>query len=144
MAGGMGMSTTISTDLRRRIVKAVTEGEMSRRQAADRFMVSPASAVRIVKEFKVYGTVEAPAATRPPKSKLPAHEGLIREMLAADPDATLVEICAMLLAKANFSITDGAVCRFLKRIDLRVKKKASSRTSRRGRTSPKSGESSAA
>ncbi|EHP92821.1 helix-turn-helix domain-containing protein, partial [Methylorubrum extorquens] len=39
------MGSPLSSDLRERVVKAVSEGA-SRRQAAERFGVSPASAIR--------------------------------------------------------------------------------------------------
>jgi transposase len=50
------MAKALSIDLRHRVVAAVAE-EMSRRQAAARFGVSAASAVRLHQRFKASGTV---------------------------------------------------------------------------------------
>ena len=50
------MAKALSVDLRHRVVAAIAEG-MSRRQAAARFGVSAASAVRWHQRFKTSGTV---------------------------------------------------------------------------------------
>ena len=50
------MAKALSVDLRHRVVAAIAEG-MSRRQAAARFGVSAASAVRWHQRFKASGTV---------------------------------------------------------------------------------------
>lgn len=52
------MSRTLSTDLRERVVAAVSGG-MSRRRAAERFGVSPASAVRLCARARATGSVAA-------------------------------------------------------------------------------------
>ena len=52
-AAGMGLSN----DLRERVVEAVVLGGLSRNQAAARFKVSVASAVRWVKRFKTTGEI---------------------------------------------------------------------------------------
>jgi transposase len=50
------MAKALSVDLRHRVVAAIVEG-ISRRQAAARFGVSTASAVRWYQRFKASGTV---------------------------------------------------------------------------------------
>ena len=50
------MGSPLSSDLRERVVKAVSEGA-SRRQAAERFGVSPASAIRWQESFEREGRV---------------------------------------------------------------------------------------
>ncbi|WP_156383826.1 helix-turn-helix domain-containing protein, partial [Methylobacterium sp. Leaf456] len=52
------MGSALSSDLRERVVKAVSEGA-SRRQAAARFGVSPASAIRWQENFEREGRVAA-------------------------------------------------------------------------------------
>ena len=62
----------VSEDLRERVVEAVVLGGLSRNQAAVRFKVSVASAVRWVKRFKTTGEISpapcgeiaAPAGSR--------------------------------------------------------------------------------
>ncbi len=52
------MGSALSSDLRERVVRAVSEGA-SRRQAAERFGVSPASAIRWQERFEREGRVAA-------------------------------------------------------------------------------------
>ncbi len=51
------MAKALSIDLRERVVVAV-DGGLSRRQAAERFAISAASAVRWLQRQKTYGSVE--------------------------------------------------------------------------------------
>ncbi len=57
------MTKSLSVDLRRRVVDAIAAG-MSRRQAALRFGVSAASAVRWQKQFSEIGTVRKRCPSR--------------------------------------------------------------------------------
>ncbi len=52
------MAKALSLDLRRRVVNAIATG-MSRRQAAERFGVSAASAIRWQKQFSDTGTIQS-------------------------------------------------------------------------------------
>ena len=52
------MAKPLSEDLRIRVIRAVEDG-MSRRAAADRFGVSPSSAVRFVREWRERGATGA-------------------------------------------------------------------------------------
>jgi transposase len=54
------MAKPLSEDLRIRVIRAV-EGGMSRRAAAERFGVSPASAVRFVRDWRERGGRRAPS-----------------------------------------------------------------------------------
>ncbi|WP_436041072.1 helix-turn-helix domain-containing protein [Rhizobium sp. LjRoot98] len=51
------MAKALSLDLRQRVVNAIAAG-ISRRQAAERFGVSAASAVRWQKQFSDTGTIQ--------------------------------------------------------------------------------------
>ncbi len=51
------MAKPYSTDLRERVVAAVEEGGLSRRQAAARFGVGESSAIRWVRRFRETGSV---------------------------------------------------------------------------------------
>lgn len=89
------MPIPLSQDLRDRIVRAVENGS-SIRQAALRFEVSPAAAVKLVRRVRETGS---PAPARRGGQRRPvldAHEALVRSLLDAEPDITLVEIRAAL------------------------------------------------
>src|SRR5919112_667752 len=85
------MPAPLSSDLRERIVRAVAKGS-SIRQAALRFEVSPSAAVKLVRRVRESGS-SAPARfgghRRP---MLDEHASVVRLLLDAKPDITLVEI----------------------------------------------------
>src|SRR5438552_13834850 len=73
----------VSDDLRERVVEAVVLGGLSRNQAASRFKVSVASAVRWVKRFQTTGEISpAPSGGDRRSSRIEAHRdyllGLVR------------------------------------------------------------------
>ena len=93
------MTKSLSVDLRRRVVDAIAAG-MSRRQAALRFGVSAASAVRWQKQFSEMGTVQPDKQGGDRRSKhIDAHAATILALCEATPDITLAEIKASLADK---------------------------------------------
>ena len=98
-------------DLRKRIVAAVAGG-MSRRKAAERFGVSPASAV-------LYCALDAKQGDARPRPqggdrhshKIEAHADFILDAVARKSDVTLVELRA-LLAQKGVSVAVSTLWRF--------------------------------
>ena len=89
------MPAPLSRDLRDRIVRAV-EGGSSIRQAALRFDVSPSAAVKLMRRFRESGS---PAPARFGGHRRPIlepHAALVRSILDAKTDISLVEIRAEL------------------------------------------------
>ncbi len=87
------MTAPLSRDLRERIVRAVAGGA-SIRQAALRFEVSPSAAVKLMRRFRQSGS---PAPARFGGHRRPIlepHEALVRGLLDAKADISLVEIQA--------------------------------------------------
>jgi transposase len=89
------MVKPLSLDLRKRIVAAVAGG-MSRRKAAERFGVSPASAVR----YCALDAKQGDARPRPQggdrhSHKIEAHADFILDAVARKGDVTLVELRAL-------------------------------------------------
>ena len=86
------MANPLSVDLRERVVVAV-EGGMSRRQAAARFEVSAASAIRWCQRRKASGSV-APARQGGDRrsQRIEAHADFILAEVAAASDVTLEEL----------------------------------------------------
>ncbi len=83
------MAKALSVDLRHRVVAAVVEG-MSRRQAAARFGVSAASAVRWHQRFKASGT-GAPSRQGGDRrsGRIEAYSEVILGLVTETPDMTL-------------------------------------------------------
>lgn len=79
------MGSPLSSDLRERVVRAVSEGA-SRRQAAERFRVSPASAIRWQESFEREGRVAAKPQGGDRRSQhVEAHADLILRLRAEQP-----------------------------------------------------------
>jgi transposase len=108
-----------SEDLRGRIVAAV-EGVMSRRAAAERFAVSASCVVKLMQRFRLTGTVSPAPRGRKPYA-LAAHEGVVRELVASQPDLTLDEL-TWELADRGIRVGRSSVNRFLGVCELTLKK----------------------
>lgn len=127
------MGRVLSQDLRDRVVAAV-DGGMSCRQAAVRFGVSAASAIRWRQLALRNGT---PAAKRQGgdrrSARIEAHGGFILDTVAARDDITLVELQAM-LADRGTPVGIGTLWRFFDRRGITRKKRQRTPPSRTGPT----------
>ena len=127
------MPDPMSRDLRDRIVRAV-EGGSSIRQAALRFDVSPAAAVKLMRRYHESGS---PAPARFGGHRRPIlepHEALLRSILDAKTDISLIEIQAELLRHGVVVGATSTIGRFLRRAGLTRKKSRSGQQSRTGQT----------
>ena len=124
------MARPLSEDLRVRVIQAV-EGGMSRRAAAERFGISPASAVRFVKEWRESGTKRAKRQGGDRRShRIEGHREFILSAVEAKPDLTLEEIAKMLETERGASFAPSSVWRFLERHVVTFKKKPARRRAR--------------
>jgi putative transposase len=117
------MPAPLSQDLRERIVRAVANGSTVR-QAALRFDVSPSAAVKLVRRVRESGS---PAPARFGGHRRPIldeHEALMRALLEAKPDITLVEIQAELARRGVVVRAVSTILRWLRRAGLTRKKRA--------------------
>jgi transposase len=129
LARGLGMPKAYSCDLRERVIEAVQTGA-SRREAAERFEVSAASAVKWLQRW----SQERSAAPKPRGGSVSPLEEFAAEILklvAEQPDLTLVETVAK-LDKRRIKTSRSSLSRFFNRHDITFKKKpASGRTTAR-------------
>ena len=112
-----------SLDLRERVVVAV-DGGLSRRQAAERFEVSAASAVRWCQRREALGSLAPARQGGDRKSqRIEAHADFILAEVAAAPDVTLEELQTKLVDAfgARFGIT--TIWRFFDRREITYKKR---------------------
>jgi transposase len=115
------MPKTLSTDLRERIVRHVGEGHL-RRSAAEKFAVSPSSAVRIVARHAATGSVAAKVGRVGRRSKLDAHRDYLVRRIAEAADITMPELAAELAAR-GVGIDPSNLSRWFIRNGYRFKKK---------------------
>ena len=116
------MPKTLSTDLRERIVRHVSEGH-SRRSAAAKFAISASSAVRIVARHEATGSVAPKVGRVGRRSKLEAHRDDLIRRIAEVPDITMPELAAELAAQGT-RIDPSNLSRWFIRNGYRVKKNA--------------------
>jgi transposase len=84
------MGRPYSLDLRERVVTAAAA--TSRRQAAARFGVGKATAIRWMAALTATGTVAARPQGRARRSKLDPHEAFLRTLIDEKVDITLAEM----------------------------------------------------
>ena len=128
------MARSLSMDLRKRVVRAVDEGT-SRREAAARFGVSAASAVR----WCALAPDRGDASPRPHggdrrSQALEAQAGVVDELMVEIPDQTLMELRDRLAAR-GVNTTHASLWRFFRRHGVTRKKR---RPGPRSRTVPTS------
>jgi len=120
------MPKACSQDLRGRVIDAVEEGA-SRREAAEHFAVSAASAVRWFQSWRGEGR-RAPKPRGGSRSPLEDHAGAILGLVTERPDWTLEELM-MAMHRQRIPGSRSALWRFLERHGISFKKKpASDRT----------------
>ena len=129
------MGKPLSVDLRCRLVAAVAGG-LSRRAAAERFGVSPASAVRWVQAVNTTGSVEAkPQGGDTRSRRIEAFGAVILGAIEAQKDISLVELAELLRTDHGASFAASSVWRFLDRHGMTFKKNSARSRAGEGRRS---------
>ena len=127
------MGKPLSMDLRSRLVTAVAGG-LSRRAAAERFGVSPASAVRWMQAVNTTGSVEAkPQGGDTRSHRIEAFRDVILSAVQAQKDVSLVELAEMLRTEHEASFAASTVWRFLDRHGMTFKKNSARSRAGEGR-----------
>ena len=116
------MSQSYSSDLRQRIVDAISQGR-SRRGAAADFRVSAATAVRLKQRLDRTGSIAPSRQGRPRGSgKLgPWRDGIIAKV-EAQPDITMPDLAAWLEAQHGVSADPSNLSKLLCRAGFTFKK----------------------
>jgi transposase len=122
-ASGWEGIMTLSMDLREKVMKAI-RGGMSRRQAAARFDIGPATAVRWAKRVEITGEV-APAKMGGDRrsQRIEAHADFILAQIKDKPDMTIMELRDELRERHGLAVGYGTIWRFLARHGITRKKK---------------------
>ena len=124
------MARALSIDLRLRVVAAIEHG-LSRRQAAARFGVSPASAVRWSARRRENGDIAPERQGGDRRSqRIETHAQLILDAVAATPDITLAELRDKVMAH-GLSTSIASLWRFFDRRKITLKKTAHAAEQRR-------------
>jgi transposase len=113
----------LSMDLRENVMKAI-RGGMSRRQAAARFDIGPATAVRWAKRVEVTGEVALGKMGGDRRSqRIETHADFILAQIKDKPDMTVMELRDKIRESHGLAVGYGTVWRFLARHGITRKKK---------------------
>ena len=114
-----------SADLRQRIVTLYEQGEGSIRQLAKRFQVSPDSVRLLLKQYRDTGSIAPKPYTGGPQPMLQApHHEVLRELVEADNDATLVQLAERLGERTGVQVSGSTISRTLSQLNMTRKKKS--------------------
>ena len=114
----------LSDDLRQRVVDGVVSGGLSRNEAARRFEISIASAVRWVKLYLTTGEISPqPAGGDRRSGRIEAHRAYLLGLIRRAPDSTLLEIQQRLIANCGEHFSVSVLWRFFDRHGITSKKK---------------------
>ena len=128
------MAKYLSEDLRIRVIRAVEAGA-SRRQAAERFGVSVASAVRWVQEWAATGrTAPRPRGGDRRSGRIEAQADFLLAEVDETPDITLVELREALRDGRGLAVAISTLWRFFDRRGVTFKKRRPTRANRTART----------
>jgi putative transposase len=112
-----------SIDLREKIVTAYLQGNTSIRKVAVRFTVSKSLVQKLVNQQRIDGNLQPKQRGKPQFSHLKNAEPALKELVAENPDATLVELCELFAVKTGNWVSRTAMCRSLQKLRLNRKKK---------------------
>jgi len=113
----------LSMDIRKKVMKAI-EGGMSRRKAAARFDIGPATAVRWAKRVETTGEVAPLMMGGDRRSRrIEAHADFILAQIEGKPDLTIMELREKIRERHGVGFGYGTVWRFLARHRITRKKK---------------------
>ncbi|MGO9770649.1 MAG: IS630 family transposase [Roseiarcus sp.] len=113
----------LSMDIRKKVIKAIAGG-MSRRQAAARFDIGPATAVRWAKRVEILGSVAPSRMGGDRRSRrIEAHAEFILAQLEEQPDLTILELREKIRERHGVGFGHATIWRFLARHKITRKKK---------------------
>ena len=128
------MGKPYSNDLRERVVGSVEAG-YTREEVAELYNLALSTVGRFVRRKRETGSVSPDKFGGHKTFALAPHADLVRALVAEQPDSTLAEL-EVRLAKKNVMVSKSAISRFLHHLKLTFKKRAYTRRSRIGKTSP--------
>jgi transposase len=119
-----------SLDLRQNIVNTYEAGHTSIRKVAERFQFSQSTVQELLKQKRETGKLLPRQAKGGKQSQLFGHQEHIKEMVVEHPDYTLAEYCEYWQDKTGVRLSESAMCRFLPKQKLTVKKQPTQQQSR--------------
>ena len=111
-----------SLDMRQNIVNTYEAGNTSIRKVAERFQVSQSTVQELLKRKRETGKLLPRQAKGGKQSQLFGQQEQLKEIVVEHPDYTLAEYCEYWQDKTGVRLSESAMCRFLQKQKLTVKK----------------------
>ena len=129
------MGRAYSQDLRERVIAAVDSGTGAY-AAASVFRVSVSYIYKVLGRREKTGETSARAWAGGPKPKLAAYDEVLHARVMSEPDATLAELQAWLVAEHSVKVSIGCLWKRLRQLGLTLKKSHCAPPNRSVRISP--------
>lgn len=113
-----------SLDLRQKVIDTYENEPISQRQIAQRFRVALSFVTKLLKQYRQTGQLEAKPRPGRPKTLKPEQVQTVQDLVSAQPDMTLGELCQALNDQAGVRISQPTMCRVMKQLKLTRKKKS--------------------
>lgn len=112
-----------SVDLLSKNSSSPSRQKLSIRKTAAIFSVGKSLVQKLVKQQKIEGNLQPKPRGKPRYSHLNNSTASLREIVAAYPDATLLELCELFAQKTRNWVGRTAMCNALQKLGLNRKKK---------------------
>ena len=112
-----------SLDLRQKILHRYQKGDISQRELARQFGVAVSFIETLLKRYRETGTIAPKVRTQQTPTKLNDEQlGVLEQLVEAQNDATLAELCERLDQKTGIRISRSTMHRMLLKLNLNLKK----------------------
>ena len=116
-----------SLDFRQKMMDVYHQGETSQRQLAKRFNVALSYIEKLIKQEKETGSIAPKGHGGGVPAKLtPELKQVVADLVAAQKDATLAELCDQLDERVGVRVSRSTMGRVVQQLNLTVKKNLSS------------------
>ena len=120
-----------SLDFRKKIIDIYVKEALSQRCLARRFGVAPSFIQKLLKQYRETGSVAPKQRTQQTPTKLNAAQlAVLQRLVEAHNDATLAELKSRLAAATSVHVSRSTIDRMLKKLNITVKKRHSTRMKR--------------
>ncbi len=112
-----------SVDFRKKIVEAYEKGGTSIRKVAQQFLVSPDTVRRLLKQYRLTGSLSPQKCGTKKQSILSQYKISVLAIVEANPDFTLWQYCEAVREELGITVNTSMMDRFLKQHNISLKKK---------------------
>ena len=118
-----------SIDFRKKVIEVYKQEKKSIRELAKRFLISPDTVRRLLKQYRETGDVTPQKCGTKQKGVLSQYEDKVLEIVETYPDFTLWQYCEVIREEIGIDVSTSTMGRFCVEHNLTLKKNLSQRKS---------------